>query len=489
MAFFNLFGGPRGSGMDFEGVTGRPALTDPQMAGLLSLASGLFKAGQPSLMPTGLGSALGSGLQGGIQGYQQAQLSALQRQKLEQEAKMMELHGKLYGAQADKTAADAARQARLAQIMNGGMEAPPQVGLSDNAAASMGAPWAAASGLPQQVNPLDGFKARASLLAKEGFLTEANQVAELVKKLQPDLEFKDGIWYNKADGKPVAGGAGINQQGFGYQTQVGPNGISVGPLAGAASLYGQQQDITNESGARYDLRTVPATGPNTPPRFASRLELLGGSRTAPAVPAAPGVAPKPGAAVAPSNAAGMSPAQEEALANSRTQNTKIAENYGKIYNDLQNASMANPSKIAKTKRIGTLLGDFEGGKFSVTGLDIARAANSAGFKLDSKLSNKEAAESLTNEVALELRSTADGGGMPGAMSDADRQFLRNMTPQMAQSADGRKTIIESRVKVMERENQVADMARKYKRKYNKLDEDFFTQLQEWSNRNPLFKAK
>lgn len=466
-------------------------LMNPGTQGLLNLSAGLMQAGGPSPTPVSFGQALGTGLQKGVGALQSAQQSALMRQKLEQEAKMIELHGRLYGAQADKAAADAARTARLGQIMSGGMEAPaPQVGLSDNAATSMGAPWAAASGLPQpQANPLEGFKSRASLLAQEGFLTEANQVAELVKKLQPDLDFKDGVWYNKADGKPVTGGAGINQQGFGYQTQVGPNGISVSPLAGAAALYAQQQDIGNESGAKYDLRTVPATGPNTPPRFASRLELLGGPRTAPAVPAAPGVAPKPGAAVAPSNAAGMSPAQEEALAASKTQNIKIAENYGKIYNDLQNAGMQAPAKIAKIKRIGSLLGDFEGGKFSGTGLDIARAANSAGFKIDSKLSNKEAAEALTNEVALELRSTADGAGMPGAMSDADRQFLKNMTPQMAQSADGRKTIIESRVKVMEREAQVAEMARKYKKKYNKLDEDFFSQLQEWSNRNQLFKAK
>jgi hypothetical protein len=183
----------------------------------------------------------------------------------------------------------------------------------------------------------------------------------------------------------------------------------------------------------------------------------------------------------------MSPAATAQQAADAAQGLKISENYGKIYNDLQNASMTNPSKISKVKRIGSLLGDFEGGKFSATGLEIGKALNSAGIRVDPKLSNKEAAEAGTNEVALELRSTADGAGMPGAMSDADRQFLKNMTPQMAQTADGRKMIIESRVKVMERETEVAGMARQYKKKYGKLDEDFFSQLGEWSNRNPIFK--
>jgi hypothetical protein len=166
---------------------------------------------------------------------------------------------------------------------------------------------------------------------------------------------------------------------------------------------------------------------------------------------------------------------------------EIAKNYGTIYNNLQNASMSNPAKIAKVERVGTLLGDFEGGKLSQTGVDIAKIGNSLGVRIDPLLPNKEAAQALTNEVALELRSTADGHGMPGAMSDSDREFLKAMTPQMAQSADGRKTIIDAKVKVMERENKVAEMARQYKKKYNRLDEDFFSQLGEWSGRNPIFK--
>jgi hypothetical protein len=183
----------------------------------------------------------------------------------------------------------------------------------------------------------------------------------------------------------------------------------------------------------------------------------------------------------------MSPQEASVQAAQAAQKVEISKHFGKIYNDLQSASIANPAKIAKFERIGALLDGFEGGKFSQAGLDIAKAANSAGLKIDPRLPNKEAATALANEVALELRSTGNGNGMPGSMSDQDREFLKSMTPQLAQTNEGRKTIIDARVKLMQRENQVADMARKYRGKYGNLDDDFFTQLQAWSAQHPIFK--
>ena len=455
-----------------------PALSidDPKTQGILALAAGLLQAGGPSRTPVNFGQALGQGALSGLSGYQSAQQAA-------QQAQLVKLHAQLYGAQAGKLNEDIKRQQRLGQIMTN--DAPMDV-------ASTGGTLPAAYGQPgfqpgvsqpRSPSPLDMYKAKASQLVKEGFFKEGNELAEFITKMEPKLEFKDGVWYDKTSGSPVRGGAFVNQQGFGGLMNVGPNGqISMGPLAGAAERYGEQQGIGARTSAAYDLVTVPATGPNSPPTYASRLSLLPGQGGAPAAPVGPQGAIPPARP-----AAGMSPADTAAQAANAAQQLEISKNYGSIYNSLQNASMANPGKIAKVQRIGTLLGDFEGGKFSGTGLEIARGANSLGLKIDQKLPNKEAAQALTNEVALELRSTADGHGMPGAMSDADREFLKAMTPQMAQTAEGRKTIIESKVKVMQRENQVAEMARQYKKKYGSLNEDFFTQLSGWSERNPMFK--
>jgi hypothetical protein len=316
------------------------------------------------------------------------------------------------------------------------------------------------------LNPAQEALYRSRLFASQGLLQEAKQWAEIAEKWQDKLEMKDGVWYDKTTGKAVRGGAMMNNQGFGVQMNVGPQGqISAGQLPGAAQQYAQQQAIGEQQRAAHDLVTVPAGGPNQAPYMASRASILRSGQ----VPA------------------GMTPNVSAQLQADTAQQTEVSKNYASIYNNLQNASMANPAKMAKFQQIGSLLGEFEGGKFSKTGLELSRAFNSAGLKIDPKLSNKEAAEALTNEVALELRSTAGGAGMPGAMSDADREFLKSMTPQMSQTAEGRKSIIESRVKVMERENRVASMARAYRQKYGKLDEAFFSQLQEWSNRNEIFK--
>lgn len=314
------------------------------------------------------------------------------------------------------------------------------------------------------LSPSDTFRYRAGLFGRAGLLKEANDMADLAKKMDNDLEMKDGVWYDKRTGKPYSAGHMINQQGFGIETAIGPNGrIGVGPLPGATDTYGIQQGIGEKAKATYDLQTRPATSPTTPPTYASRLQLLQGG------------------------AAGMTPNVEAQVKADAAQQVDVSKNYGTIFNNLQNASMQNPAKIGKLQQIGSLLGDFEGGKFSPAGLELSRAFNSAGLKIDPRLPNKEAAQAMANEIALELRSPASGAGMPGAMSDQDREFLKSMVPQMSQTAEGRKSIIDSRVKVMERESQVATMARKYMEKYGKLDTAFFSQLQEWSGRNHIFK--
>jgi hypothetical protein len=315
------------------------------------------------------------------------------------------------------------------------------------------------------LSPADLYRYRATGFANAGLLDEANKMGDLAKKLDNDLEMKDGVWYDKRTGKPYAAGHMINQSGFGVGTALSPTGqISMGPLHGAQQTYGLQQQIGEAAKAQYDLQKVPATSPTSQPRFDSRLNLLqqGG-------------------------AAGMSPVQEAGVAADAAQSLEVSKNFGTIYNNLQNSSMQNPAKIAKLQQIGNLLGDFEGGKFSKSAMGLAQAFNSAGIKIDPRLPNKEAAEALTGEIALELRNASAGAGMPGHLSDQDREFLKGMTPQRAQTAEGRKTIINSRVKLMERDNQIANMARQYRQKYGKLDDSFFGQLQDWSNRNQIFK--
>lgn len=147
------------------------------------------------------------------------------------------------------------------------------------------------------------------------------------------------------------------------------------------------------------------------------------------------------------------------------------------------------TQIAKYKQLGQLLAGVDGGSLTATGTHIASAMNSLGFKIDKDLPNKEAAAALGNEMALELRSPANGAGMPGAMSDSDRQFLVSMIPNANQTAAGRKMLIDSAIAIHQRKQQVATFARNYEKKYGRLDNGFFEQMQAWSDSNPLFGGK
>lgn len=321
-----------------------------------------------------------------------------------------------------------------------------------------------------------------SLLAAGVPATTVNAMMEDWKLRHPELKFEGGMARDPRSGMPIQGIPAtpqINPQGFGTTSRVNPQTgqIEIGVTPGAETAYATQQAIGERAKATMDLVTVPPTSAGAAPTYASRLSLL------PSGGAAPDAAPP---ATRPRPAAGMSPEASAAQAATAAQQLDISKNYGTIYNNLQNAAMVNPAKMAKVQRISDLLGDFEGGKLSKTAMDLASVANSAGIKIDPMLPNKQAAQALSGEIALDLRSTAGGGGMPGAMSDADREFLKSLTPQLGMTADGRKTIVESKIKVMQRENQVATMARQYKKKYGALNEDFFTQLSSWAERNPIF---
>jgi len=163
------------------------------------------------------------------------------------------------------------------------------------------------------------------------------------------------------------------------------------------------------------------------------------------------------------------------------------------YKQIQEAGFTAPNKIAKYQQLGALLADVDGNKLTPMGMDIARFAKSIGLNIDPKLPNKEAAVALTNELALSLRNPAGGEGMPGSLSDADRQFLVNSVPNLQQSAQGRRQMIDMQIKLLQRQADTASMARKWVQRYGRIDavnpvtgKSFFDNLQEWAERNPLF---
>lgn len=166
----------------------------------------------------------------------------------------------------------------------------------------------------------------------------------------------------------------------------------------------------------------------------------------------------------------------------------VGKFYGETYTQLQSDAMKARGQSAQLTQLGTLLDSAYTGKGAETVLELKRAAKALGVDVGD-VGSAEAAQAISRQIALELRNPAGGAGMPGAMSDADRQFLISMVPGLSQTPEGSKQLIAARKKVNDRSIEVAKMARDYRKKHGMIDEGFFDELQAFSEKNPLFKGQ
>jgi hypothetical protein len=169
---------------------------------------------------------------------------------------------------------------------------------------------------------------------------------------------------------------------------------------------------------------------------------------------------------------------------------KYGEETGKYYADLftqtQEAERKARTEIGRLDRLDRLLEQTYTGSGAEWTLAAKKAAQFLGFEMGDDIGQAEAGQALASEMALELRNPSGGAGMPGAMSDKDREFLQSMVPGLAQTSSGRKLMVETRKKLRQRDIEVARMARAYERKNGVLDSGFEDELAKFSAENPLF---
>ena len=159
--------------------------------------------------------------------------------------------------------------------------------------------------------------------------------------------------------------------------------------------------------------------------------------------------------------------------------------------DLQKTGRATLMSDAQLDRMESLMEGLNTGKYTNSILELKRAAKAAGIDLATygitdDVAPLEAARALSNAIALELRNPSGGAGMPGALSDSDREFLKSMTPGIETTPEGRKLMIETRRRLNKVNREVAELARKYERKNGRFDSGFYQELEEWSKGRNVF---
>lgn len=164
----------------------------------------------------------------------------------------------------------------------------------------------------------------------------------------------------------------------------------------------------------------------------------------------------------------------------------VGKGFGEQFNTILESARDAQNRLNRFDRIEQLLTGVTTGKMTPTTTQIAALADSVGIKIDPKLGEKQAAAALANEIALQLRNPSGGAGMPGALSDRDREFLVSMTPSLANTEEGNKLLIETARKLATRDKKVAELARSYRQRKGQMDEGFYSELESYSSANPLF---
>lgn len=161
----------------------------------------------------------------------------------------------------------------------------------------------------------------------------------------------------------------------------------------------------------------------------------------------------------------------------------LAEKYLEIQNGAQQAQ----NKLATLQGLEAALGQADyTGMGAETMLAMKQAGRALGLDIGDDLGPEETARALGNQLALQMRSPSGGAGMPGAMSDKDREFLVASVPGLTKTPEGNRRLIDFMKRIEQRNIEVANMAQDYADRNGQLDNGFFRELREWSEQNPLF---
>lgn len=123
------------------------------------------------------------------------------------------------------------------------------------------------------------------------------------------------------------------------------------------------------------------------------------------------------------------------------------------------------------------------GKFAEHELEAKKMLQAMGFDVKG-IPEGEALRALGNQFALSMRSTAGGEGMPGAMSDADRNFLMATVPGLGNTKGGNNMLIRSMRDTEQYKIKTNTEAQRYIH-HNKSNVGLGEYMTAWMKENPM----
>lgn len=164
---------------------------------------------------------------------------------------------------------------------------------------------------------------------------------------------------------------------------------------------------------------------------------------------------------------------------------KQDEDFAQLNADtFKNANTAQTT-LATLNRMEQALQGQRTGSFAGAELEIKKGLEALGVPVGDK-SGAELLRALGNSFALKLRDPSMGAGMPGALSDKDREFLTSMSPGLGNTPEGNTQLIDYFKRVNQRSLDTERLRQDYIRQKGRVDEGFRRAVTEFANANPLF---
>lgn len=165
----------------------------------------------------------------------------------------------------------------------------------------------------------------------------------------------------------------------------------------------------------------------------------------------------------------------------------VGEGYGKDFNTMQTEAGGARKAISSLNAMEKEMENpnFYSGTGGTAHANLKRLAASMGL-------DPEAASSVEAFGALSKKAVLDsmGGSLGTGVSNADRDYIEGQVPTIDTSPAGNKKIIGIQRKLNERKIEVAKRARDYAKAHNgRIDADFYDELDQWSEDNPLFEKE
>lgn len=171
---------------------------------------------------------------------------------------------------------------------------------------------------------------------------------------------------------------------------------------------------------------------------------------------------------------------------------KMGELFAQRYDDITKSGQTASEGIALLSMMEGALADPDlhtglGGEWLNSGRKLGVAL---GITDAATAASGELVSSLNKQLALKMRDPNGGtGGMPGAVSDTDRNWLASSQVGLQNTKKGNLLMIEANRRIFQRKLDVAAMADKYAVEHGVLGPEFNQQVAQYGLDHPLFSAE